>query len=212
MTDGEDIKSCKVVRKLAVNEWFEASGPLVEDSASGVWRLPGKALKDGKEGWLTTKGNAGTVYAEAMTKYYSVKKEAQLEKRFQSAGAEAIRTMEVGETFQLLEGPRDEKAAPETRVKVRCVSDGKVGWISKKASIKTWNPVYRCLDKVSLTDSRAVLEESKVLRELLKGESVELLDGPFEEGKDIRIKCRATKDSVIGWVSMKSDGKRLLDN
>merc|ERR1712137_869610 len=54
-------------------------------------------------------------------------------KRFQSAGAESIRKMDVAETFQLLEGPRDEKVQPEVRAKVRCVRDGKVGWISKKA-------------------------------------------------------------------------------
>merc|ERR1712151_977893 len=215
LTDGEDIKASKVVRKLAEGEWFEASGPLVEDAASGVWRLPGKALKDDKQGWLTTKGNAGTVYAEQMTKYYSVNKEVQLEKRFQTAGAEAIRKMEVDETFQLLEGPRDEKATPEVKAKVRCVRDGKVGWISKKAaSIKAWSPVYKCLDKVPLSDSLAgaTLEESKVLRELQKGEEVELIEGPVEDGKDIRIRCRATKDGLVGWASVKSDGKRLLDN
>merc|ERR1712048_1424755 len=120
MTDAEDIKACKVVRKLGVGEFFEASGPLVQDSASGVSRLPGKALQDGKQGWITVKGNAGTVFAEAATKYYSVLKEVQLEKRFQTGGAEAIRKMEVDETFQLLEGPKDEKAPPE--VKRRCVA------------------------------------------------------------------------------------------
>merc|ERR1711953_1431175 len=93
MTDGEDITSCKVVRKLAVGEFYEASGPVVEDTKTGVSRLPGKALKDGKEGWITMKGNAGTIYAEAAAKYYSVKKETQLEKKFGTAGAESIRTM-----------------------------------------------------------------------------------------------------------------------
>merc|ERR1712048_291682 len=184
------------------------------DSDSGVSRLPGKALQDGKDGWVTVKGNAGTVYAEAVAKYYSVLKEVQLEKRFESAGAESIRKMEVGETFQILEGPRDEKAPPEMRAKVRC-SDGSVGWVSKKAgAIKVWSATYKCLDKVPLSDSRAgaALEESKVLRELMKGEGVELLEGPVEEGKDIRIKCRATKDGLVGWASIKSDGKRLLDN
>merc|ERR1712039_475247 len=97
MTDGQDIMSCKVLRKLAVGEFFEASGPVVEDSTTGVSRLPGKALKDGKEGWITIKGNAGTIYAEAATKYYAVKKEVELEKRF-NTGGESIRKLEVGET------------------------------------------------------------------------------------------------------------------
>merc|ERR1712187_239809 len=215
MTDGEDITSCKVVRKLAVGEFFEASGPVVEDSSTGVSRLPGKALQDGKDGWITLKGNAGTVYAEAATKYYSVKKETQLEKKFPSAGAESIRNMEVGETFQLIEGPREEKAQPETRAKVRCFSDGTVGWISKRGGlVKVWNPTYKCLDKLPMHDMKAgaALEENKVVRELQKGESVELIEGPLEDEKDIKMKCRTVKDGLIGWVTMKAAEKRLLDN
>jgi len=215
MTDGEDIKSCKVLRKLAVGEFFEASGQVVEDASTGVSRLPGKALKDGMKGWVTMKGNAGTSYCEAATKYYSVKVECKLEKRFQSVGAESVRTMEVGETFQLLEGPRDEKVQPESRAKVRCLSDGKEGWITKKgATVKVWNPMYRCLDKVPMFDTRAgaKLEESKALRELQKGESVEMIEGPFEDDKDMKMKCRAIRDGITGWVTIKSSGKRLLDN
>merc|ERR1712151_153471 len=215
MTDGEDIKSCKVLRKLAVGEFFEATGPVVEDPSTGVSRLPGKALKDGKEGWITLKGNAGTMYAEAAPKQYSVKKETQLEKKFGTAGAESIRTMEVGETFQLIEGPREEKVQPEVRAKVRCFSDGKVGWISKRGGlVKVWNPTYKCLDKLPMHDMRAgaALEESKVVRELQKGESVEMVEGPFEDEKDIKMKCRSVKDGLVGWVTIKSAGKRLLDN
>merc|ERR1712019_302690 len=109
---------------------FEASGGPEVDAETGIARLPGKALQDGKEGWITTRGNAGTVYAEAATKYYSVKKEVELQKKFQS-DSESSRKMDIGETFQLLEGPRDEKAVPEVRAKVRCVKDGSIGWISK---------------------------------------------------------------------------------
>merc|ERR1712187_683879 len=38
MTDGEDIKSCKVMRKIAVEELVEASGPVEEDPSTGVAR------------------------------------------------------------------------------------------------------------------------------------------------------------------------------
>merc|ERR1712176_326861 len=69
MTDVQDIKSCKVVRKLAVGEFFEVSGEIAVDKEASVSRIEGKALKDGKSGWITLKGNAGTVYAEQTTKY-----------------------------------------------------------------------------------------------------------------------------------------------
>merc|ERR1712157_577413 len=41
MTDGEDIKTCKVMRKLAVGEKFQATGPPSEDAATGIERVPG---------------------------------------------------------------------------------------------------------------------------------------------------------------------------
>merc|ERR1719235_1904347 len=41
MTDGEDIKACKVIRKLEVGEQFEATGPPSDDAGTGIERLPG---------------------------------------------------------------------------------------------------------------------------------------------------------------------------
>jgi len=208
MTDGEDIKACKVLRKLAVDEMFEASGDCVEDKDAGVTRVAGKALKDGKEGWITTKGNAGTVYAEATNKFYSVNKEVALEKRFAS-GAEAIRTLEAGETFQVLEGPKEEKVQPDSRIKVRCISDDKVGWTSKGCT-KKWSGTYKCLDKAAVTETAAVAEDAKVLRELQKGDTVKHVEGPKQEGKAIRMKVTIGKD--VGWVSLvNDDGKKLFD-
>merc|ERR1712151_964478 len=106
---------------LAVGEKFEASGQPETDPETGISRMPGKALQDGKEGWITTKGNAGTIYAEVDSKKYFVEKEADLQNKFESNTAKTIRKLEVGETFTLLEGPREEKVPPENRIKVRCL-------------------------------------------------------------------------------------------
>jgi hypothetical protein len=215
ITDAEDIKSCKVVRKMAAGEFFEISGELKEDPESKIFRIQGKAQKDGKEGWITVKGNAGTVYAEQTTKYYAVLKEVALQKRFQTAGSEEVRKMEAGEAFQVLEGPKGEKVPPEVRVKVRCLSDKAIGWISKKPDgLKDWSPMYRCLQATPVYDARsgAAVEGSTLLKELTKGETLELLDGPFEDDKVIRMKGRSEKDGVVGWVTIKdAEGKRYLD-
>merc|ERR1712187_1090022 len=101
-----------------------------------------------------------------MGKYY-VDKECDLQNNFPSAGAKTLRQMEVGETFQLLEGPKVEEAPEEYRIKVRCVGDGKMGWVTKKGGLlKTASTVYRCLDKAAMNDSMAGIEGSKVLKEL----------------------------------------------
>merc|ERR1719223_1374134 len=56
ITEGPTIKDCKVIRSLVVKEKFEASGGMVADEAAGVLRIPGKAPRDGTEGWVTIKG------------------------------------------------------------------------------------------------------------------------------------------------------------
>jgi len=214
ITDGEDVKNCKVVRKLAEGELFGIAGAVVTDEATSVSRVEGTAVKDGKKGWITTKGNAGTVFAEAATTIYSVTKEVELTKVFASDGPpeNVVRKLEVGETFQVTEGPRDEKVAPEVRVKVKCVNDAAVGWTSlKEQVVKAWSPNYKCLEKVSLHNTCAI-EGAKELRELAKGESFELLEGPVPEGGVLRICGQADKDGIVGWVTIKDEtGKRFLD-
>merc|ERR1712194_736399 len=72
ITDEQDIKNCKVVRKMTTGEMFTLVEGPIEDKDAGITRLKGKCLKDELEGWITVKGNAGTVYVEPSSKYYSV--------------------------------------------------------------------------------------------------------------------------------------------
>merc|ERR1712003_530747 len=59
MTDGEDIKSCKVLRKLAVGEFFEASGPVVEDPSTGVSRFAWQGVTGWQGGLDHLEGKCG---------------------------------------------------------------------------------------------------------------------------------------------------------
>lgn len=214
MTDSMDIKDCKVVRKLAVGELFTVEeGPLVAEDA-GVTRVKGKAIKDDVVGWITIKGNAGTVYAEASSKHFCVLQDVPLTKKFASAGAaDDVRILEKGEAMQVLEGPKEETHTPETRIKGRALSDGAVGWISlKKGNTKPWTPYYKCKASVPMHEAAVVAEGATALREIEAGEAVELLEGPVMEGDLVRMKCRAEKDGKVGWVTVKdAAGKRLFD-
>eukprot|EP00927_Polykrikos_kofoidii_P059002 TRINITY_DN5399_c0_g1_i1.p1 TRINITY_DN5399_c0_g1~~TRINITY_DN5399_c0_g1_i1.p1 ORF type:complete len:1461 (+),score=416.99 TRINITY_DN5399_c0_g1_i1:147-4385(+) len=130
MTDNKDMAACKVLRKLAVGEMFEAFGEAIQDSDSGVWRVEGRAMKDSKTGWIATKGNAGTTFMEPANKFFSIVKPVDLNTMFSSGdGAEVVRTLAEGESFQVVEGPREETFASEFRVKVRAVTDAACGWI-----------------------------------------------------------------------------------
>merc|ERR1712045_1068687 len=106
MTDGMDIKRCKVVRKLAVGEVVSAEEPPTQDPVSGVTRVKCKARKDGAEGWVTLKGNAGTVYAESSSKHYFVVQEVPLHTHWMGTAKNRLRMLSEGETLEVLEGPK----------------------------------------------------------------------------------------------------------
>eukprot|EP00927_Polykrikos_kofoidii_P031606 TRINITY_DN27151_c0_g1_i1.p1 TRINITY_DN27151_c0_g1~~TRINITY_DN27151_c0_g1_i1.p1 ORF type:complete len:2139 (+),score=568.46 TRINITY_DN27151_c0_g1_i1:1-6417(+) len=213
MTDGGDIRQSKVVRKLAVGELFEVVGDITEDPVTGIERVQGVALKDGRECWITTKGNAGTVYAEAKPNYYSVLREVELQKRFASEDAEVIRTLAPREVFLALEGPKEETTSPEVRAKVVALRDGAVGWISvKESSVKNWTPMYKCIVSTPMHD-RLASEGATVLRDVSLGETIELLEGPVRENNETRMRGRAAKLGTTGWITIRdAEGKRYLES
>jgi len=214
MTDNRDIKDCKVIRKLAVGELFTLEEGPVEDKEAQISRVKGKTVKDDQEGWITIKGNAGTVYAEPSTKHYCVLQDMPLSKKFQSSSSgEEVRVLTKGEAMQVLEGPKEETFQPETRVKCKAMSDGAVGWITNTSSnVKPWTPYYKCKAAAPLHDQLTV-EGAALVRQVEVAETLELLEGPAQDGEELRMKARADKDGATGWVTIKdSKGKRFFES
>jgi len=202
MTDVADIKACKVIRKLDPKEVANVLEGPVEQGDAGVHRIRCKSMKDGQEGWITTKGNKGTVYAEETSKLYALVNEVALHKQFESDGATLVRQLEKGEAVEVLDGPKEEKFEV-TRLKGRALSDGSVGWLSvKAATVRPWTPTYRCVAEAELSSS--VKQGGEALRKVEVGELVEAVDGPKKDGEVLRIKARAEKDNAIGWVTLRS--------
>merc|ERR1711957_81199 len=142
MTDGQDMKTCKVIRKVAEGEKFNTCGNEIEDKENGVFRVEGVAAKDDKKGWITTRGNRGSVFAVSegnSSKKYSATHDIDMQLQMASSSG-LKRKLEAGETFSVLQGPREEKALPVKRVEVRAMSDGATGWVTANASVKKWNP------------------------------------------------------------------------
>jgi len=211
MTDELDIKSSKVLRKLAAGETLTVLEGPVEEKAAGITRLKVRATKDEKEGWVTTAGNKGTVYVEPHSKQYSVLQGQPLTKAFRTSGrastVEEVRTLEKGEVMELTEGPKEEQHPQETRLRVRALSDGAVGWISLQGSnVKAWSPYYKVLKAGPINDSKEA-DSAKTLRDTVAGEGLELLEGPeLQDSGAVRMKARAEKDGVVGWVVIKDAG------
>jgi len=214
MTDELDIKNSNVVKKLPVGELLLLLEGPTEESA-GISRIKVRSAVDNKEGWLTVKGNAGTVYAEKSSKHYTVLQETELHKEFPSDCSEVIRTLQSDELLIVLEGPKTEAFPPEIRVKGRAMSDGAAGWatVSPK-NLRIWSPYYTCLQP---SDLQATLQvaDAEAVRSLAVGEVLELIDGPSADAdsKLMRMKGRALKDGAIGWVTLKdSEGKKLFES
>eukprot|EP00931_Biecheleriopsis_adriatica_P033416 TRINITY_DN193_c0_g1_i5.p1 TRINITY_DN193_c0_g1~~TRINITY_DN193_c0_g1_i5.p1 ORF type:complete len:2073 (-),score=714.85 TRINITY_DN193_c0_g1_i5:36-6125(-) len=210
MTDNEDIKKCEVVKKLAVGELFSVEEGPVEQKESGVTRVKGRTTKDDKVGWITIKGNAGTVYASASNKHYGVVKEVAMQKAMAS-NSEKIRDLAVGEAVQVIEGPKEEVQQPAVRVKVKATSDGASGWVTAQLpSVKRWSSLYKCQSATPM-HSACKAEGAEVLREIAAGEVLDLLEGPVEEAGELRMKAKAKKDSKEGWVTIRdTDGKSKM--
>lgn len=202
MTDVKDIKACKVLRKLDQKEVAKVIDGPTEPDESGVQRIHCKSLKDGTEGWITIKGNKGTVYAEETAKLYNLTNDVALHRKFETDGAVLVRTLEKGEAIEILEGPKEEKFEV-TRLRGRALSDGASGWVTVKSSnVKPWSSYYKCVSETELTATMKA--GGDVIRKIAKDESIEALDGAKEESGAMRLKVRLEKDSAIGWATLKS--------
>jgi hypothetical protein len=215
ITDTQDVNTCKVLRKLAEGEAFTMVEGPVKDEKSGIERVKGK-MKDGSEGWVTIKGNAGTVYAEPSKKHWKILQDTELQKQRRPPPGTAAPTDEkykvkAGQTFELFEAPSEEAVDPENRVKGRILGDSSIGWmVVTKENVKSWKPIYRCVAAAKMEDARNP-EGAKEVRDIQAGEVLQLIDGPTPEGKLLRVRCRAEKDGKIGWLSVTDGaGKRFL--
>jgi len=212
LTSEKDISTCEVMRKLDKGELLTGLIAPEEDGETGVFRVRVKAAKDSAEGWVTLKGNAGTVYVEESGSQYKIVKKIPLQTGFQ-ASSDELRMIAEDELFNVLQGPKEEQAEPVVRAKVRAASSGAEGWVTiRPKNLRLWAPRYRCLVGVPLQDD--LKSDSKTVRALEIGEILELLDGPKGESTTsaLRLKVRAAKDGVVGWVSAAgSEGKLNLE-
>merc|ERR1712039_42019 len=188
-------------------------GPLTDDTA-GVTRIKVVANKDGKEGWVTTKGNAGSLYAEESGRMYTMLKATSLQEGFESDSKMLVK-LDAGANIELLEGPVDEKPDAAFRVKGMAISSGQVGWLTMEGgNLRPWGPRYRCVNGTAINDIMEVASESaQTFRKLEIGETVEFLEGPRLETDVgiLRLRGRVEKDGIVGWISIAGNqGKPFL--
>lgn len=137
ISNGMSIKDKQIVRRLQVDEVIEVlEGPLRENSYD-VLRIRGKALEDGETGWITVRGNQGSVFLVEGGNLFKVVKETILTEAFELNGDKAdlkvllkddTRKLKEGTILEVHEWPRIEEKSGLTRMKGKVRQDGSIGW------------------------------------------------------------------------------------
>jgi hypothetical protein len=223
MTDGVSITDSSVVRKLQDGELLECTGPMVTNE--DIDRIPIKALRDNVCGWASVKGNAGTEFLRKSTKHYVVKKDVLLTKMFKSSDEGT--KLEAGTLVEMLdETTKAEKFMPVSKIKARVLGEKVAGWVRTGTDVlRPWSGAYNNGKEQALQEGKEM--DAKELRKLAANEKVEHVEGPVEvelevevgEGEEkkkitktiMRLRVRAEKDNVIGWVTLRDgNGKPAL--
>merc|ERR1712166_761382 len=171
--------------------------------------------KDGLEGWITIKGNAGTVYVEeAPSKVYTIKKKMALQAQ-KDSGSSTVRELELDEVVEMMGNQQVEKLDGMTRIKCKALSDGKTGWVlqRKGGGFNPWTPNYRCVRETQIYQKPTATEDL-IVRKLDKGEAMEFLAGPEFDGESgAWAKFRMDRDKAVGYVNIQdAKGVRFLSS
>lgn len=126
MTAGLSVRDSRIIRRMVPKEVLEVYEGPIEDPGSGIMRVRAKALQDGAEGWVTVKGNQGTVYLEEGGNLYKVNKDVNLVRDFDVSPTVVIRRLKDGEVLEVLEWEQERKGAKWIKAKAK--SDCSIGW------------------------------------------------------------------------------------
>lgn len=209
ITSAFHVKDSKTLRKLDEGEFVEVLETGKEDI--GLPRVRCRALIDHKEGWVTEKGNQGSTFLEATGKPYLCCQEmTSLTEGFEST-TKKIRHTNLGEVFEVIEGPRKEPPVEVQRIKGKSSKDGSVGWTTLgDASGKNKNfegtKVLICKSSIAITNSFDI-STGKAIRKLDVGEVLSIIEEPKSDATRslLRVKIKSQKDEKEGWVTMKGN-------
>jgi len=210
MTNTSEVKDSKTLRKIDPDEVVEVLEAGRVNETIGVARVRCRALLDSLEGWVTLRGNQGTVFLECVPKPYSAcQEETSITESFDRFSLE-VGVMKPGEVVETIQGPKQEGSQEMQRIRGKASKDSKVGWATLKdvgmsASFELARLLV-CRSSVAMTTSFDI-SQGKAIRMLDVGEALEVMEGPTEdEGKQLRrVKARAKRDAKEGWVTMQGN-------
>lgn len=215
MTDSFDIKSCQVIRKVAKGETLLVIGGREgkEDAEVEITRLQFRAAKDGVEGWVTLKGNQGTVFLDVSGVHYTMTREVVL-RAGKERDAAVVRRLQAGEAFAGAGEPEEEQPPARFVLRARALEDGASGWVSFSsgggAPLRPWRPRYVCRAPMTFT-ADASGSTLAAGASAATGEVLEVVEGPeLEKATGLRrVRC-AKGGAVLGWAPLRGEKDEVL--
>lgn len=211
MTSDLDIGTGRVTKKLEFGDLLEVlEGP--RPDPLGLMRARCRVLADSKIGWVTMKGNEGTMFLKDEKKQY-LRCMCDIKLQDGISSDSTLRTLKTHEVVEVLEGPRLE--TPKTAKLVQgkgSKEDSKKGWImlkdrSGEEVSKLSDKHYICAEVIALTDKREIkAADCKVVKKLQPKDILEVLEGPLEDDESgvTRIRCKIGSGQE-GWVTTKGN-------
>jgi len=216
MTDNFDIKNCKVLRKVDVGEALEVISGQEEDGGD-ISRKRFKSVRDGKEGWVTLKGNQGTIYVELSDSHFIADQDISM-RAGASRDSPVLRTVEAGEALLAKEPPKEVRPDPKMGARARSLEDGKSGWIvfapGPRAPVKPWKAKYVCKAPVDITSSLALQEGTVAVTKAEPGQSFQVVEGPALDAisGQRRVRLARGEEGIVGWATLRTaEGKACLE-
>eukprot|EP00928_Gymnodinium_smaydae_P037894 TRINITY_DN2624_c0_g1_i2.p1 TRINITY_DN2624_c0_g1~~TRINITY_DN2624_c0_g1_i2.p1 ORF type:complete len:951 (-),score=200.78 TRINITY_DN2624_c0_g1_i2:171-2975(-) len=145
-------------------------------------------------------------FLELIQVYYKCVKQTVLTESI-AIKSKTVRRLEVGEVFKGLEGPTTEDGGNIERVRVQAIKDQAEGWATVAgnqgtAFLEPGGNLYVVVKETMLTEEFSA--ESKVIRNVVKGEVIEVIEFPKKDESMgmTRVRAKARRDRAAGWVTL----------
>lgn len=191
------------VRKLWPGQVVEVLEGPRREAATECLRVRGKALKDGKIGYIALKDAAGNDIVEPI-KVLVCRLSTTLTTALDVSASKTVRKVEAGEVFEALDEAQEDEKRKLSRVKVRTRRDAKEGWVTLKGNSGTC--FVEESDQLQVVKKTTPLESqfrsgSSTLRLLEENEVFEMLEAPKTETKEGEQRMRGRSDKSEGWFT-----------
>jgi len=130
LSDNLQIEQSAQIRRMDVGEVIEVHrGPSLDPSVS-VYRVFGRCIRDGVNGWATIAGNTGVTFLMPGGRIFTVKAQVPLTQDLKDVeGLNMVRLLKEGEVLEVLEWARTSRSAlGVTRIRVMAQLDSACGW------------------------------------------------------------------------------------